>query len=63
MLAALAAIDWTNLAPVGAFVVGAVLATIAVLRVLRVVAVMFGAELRRGRRRPPDDPDDDARSG
>ena len=31
----LAAVDWANLAPVGAFVAGAVLATIATIRITR----------------------------
>jgi hypothetical protein len=41
------------LTPAAAFVAGAVLATVAVLRVVRAVANMFGAEVRRGRRPPP----------
>jgi hypothetical protein len=53
----LAAIDWDNLVPAAAFVLGAILATVAVLRVVRAVSLMFGAEIRRGRRRPPDDDD------
>jgi len=36
-------------------VLGAILATIAVLRVVRAVTLMFGGELRRTRRRHPDD--------
>jgi hypothetical protein len=60
----LAAVDWANLVPAAAFVAGAILATIGVLRVVRAVAVMFGGEIRRGRRRGPSDAgsDDDARS-
>lgn len=57
----IAAHDWANLTVAGAFVLGAILATVSVLRVVRAVAVMFGGELRRGRRRRADD-DDDARS-
>jgi hypothetical protein len=53
----LGAVDWSNVDVAGAFVLGAVLATIAVLRVVRAVSVMFGADLRRRRHRPP--PDDD----
>ena len=57
----LAAHDWSNLTVAGAFVLGAVLATIAVLRVVRAVSVMFGNETRRPRRRPPDpDPQEDS---
>lgn len=57
-----AAVDWGSLTPAVSFVLGAVVATIAVLRVVRAVAVMFGGELRRTRRprrgRHPDpDPD------
>jgi hypothetical protein len=50
------ALDWSNLLPAAAFVLGAILATIGTLRVVRAVAVMFGGELRRGRRRPDGDP-------
>ena len=54
----LGATDWANLTVAGAFVLGAILATIAVLRVVRAVSLMFGGELRRTRgRRPPDDDD------
>jgi hypothetical protein len=54
-----AAINWADLHVAGAFVLGAVLATIACLRVVRAVAVMFGdAKPRRWRRPAPDDPDD-----
>lgn len=49
----LADIDWANLNVAAAFVLGAVLATIAVLRVVRAVAMMFGNETRRSRRPPP----------
>jgi len=55
-----AGVDWSALTPAAAFVAGAVLATIAVLRVVRAVAAMFGGELRRPpRRRPPPEPDGD----
>lgn len=51
------AVDWGDLAPAGAFVAGAVVATFAVLRVVRHLAVMFGGDrYRRHRRPPPDDP-------
>ena len=39
------AVDWGALVPAAAFVLGAVLATVGVLRVVRAVAVMFA---RRG---------------
>lgn len=54
------AVDWGALTPAAAFVAGAVLATIAVLRVVRAVATMFGGEIRqtRPRRRRPDDDSD-----
>lgn len=45
----LAAIDWENLHVAGAFVLGAMLATIAVLRVVRAVTSVF-APYRRHRR-------------
>jgi hypothetical protein len=47
------AVDWSNLTVAAAFILGAVLATLATIRVVRAVAVMFGGELRRGRRGPP----------
>jgi hypothetical protein len=53
------AVDWSALTPAGAFVLGAILATVAVLRVVRAVSVMFGGELHRRRRRPPTPPADD----
>jgi hypothetical protein len=57
-----AGVDWSALTPAAAFVAGAVLATVAVLRVVRAVAAMFGGELRRPpRRRPPDDRSDPER--
>jgi len=45
------AVDWSNLAVAGAFVVGAIVATIAYLRLTRHMMSMFI-------RRPRDDPDD-----
>jgi hypothetical protein len=54
-----AAVDWGALTPAAAFVAGAVLATVAVLRVVRAVASMFAAEIRP-RRPPRRRPDDDA---
>lgn len=51
-----AGVNWSALTPAAAFVAGAVLATVAVLRVVRAVATMFGGEIRRGRRPPPPDP-------
>ena len=53
-----AAVDWGSLTPAAAFVLGAILATIAVLRVVRAVSFMFGADLRRRRRRDPPPGDD-----
>lgn len=50
----LAAVDWDNLVPAAAFVLGAIVATVATLRVVRAVAVMFGRRDRHD--------DDDARS-
>jgi hypothetical protein len=57
----LAAVDWDNLTVAGAFVLGAVLAALATIRVTRAVAIMFGGEIRRARRprrddTPPPDP-------
>lgn len=49
-----AAVDWSNLTVAAAFVLGAVLATVGVLRVVRAVAVMFEAEIRRDRRHRDD---------
>lgn len=46
------AVDWSNLTHAGAFIVGAILATVATLRVVRAVATMFeGVEDRRRVRR------------
>jgi len=56
------AVDWANVDVAGAFVVGAILATVAVLRVVRAVSVMFAdGDRRRGHRRrsPPDDRPDE----
>lgn len=51
------AFDWEAITPAAAFTLGAILATVAVLRVVRAVAVMFGDESRRLRiRRRDDDP-------
>lgn len=41
--------DWSAVTAAGAFVLGATLATIAVLRVVRAVAVMFRQERHRDR--------------
>jgi hypothetical protein len=46
-LALMAAVEWDAVNLAGAFVLGAILATVAVLRVVRAVAVMFRQELRR----------------
>ncbi len=51
------AVDWGALTPAAAFVAGAVLASFAMLRVVRAVTAMFAGEIRRGRRRRPDDDD------
>ena len=52
----LGAVEWANLTVAGAFVLGAVLATIAVLRVVRAVTGVFdGVDDRRWRRRRPPD--------
>jgi ABC-type sulfate transport system permease subunit len=42
-------IDWEDLDVAGAFVLGTVLATVAVLRVVRAVSVMFRQERRKDR--------------
>jgi hypothetical protein len=52
-----AAIDWDNLTVAGAFILGAALATIATIRIVRAVAIMFGGEIRPLRRRRGDDPE------
>ena len=52
-------VDVEALTLAGAFVTGVVLATFAVLRVVRHLAVMFGGDRYRRRLRPPrDEPDD-----
>ena len=55
-----AAVDWGNLHVAGAFLLGAVLATIACLRVMRAVTNFFAGTERglRGRRRRETDDDD-----
>jgi hypothetical protein len=45
--------EWENLQLAGAFLLGAILATIAVLRVVRAVTVLFEGSARRRRLRPP----------
>ena len=45
--------SWGDLTHAAAFLVGAALATIATLRIVRHVAVLFGGD--RYRRRHPDD--------
>lgn len=53
-----AAVDWTDLQLVAAFVAGAVLATIAVLRVVRSVVQIFAERplrARRSRSKPDDE--------
>jgi hypothetical protein len=47
----LATVDWSNLTVAGAFVLGAGLATLATIRVVRAVTVLF--EDGPHRRRPP----------
>lgn len=55
----IAGIDWDQLTPAAAFILGAILATVTVLRVVRAVAMMFGGEIRRARRRTtPGEPGD-----
>ena len=53
-----AAVDWDNLVPAAAFVLGAILATIATIRVVRAVTIMLGGQIHRrpGRRTTPGDP-------
>ena len=50
--------EWTNLHVAGAFLVGAILATMATLRIVRHVTEFF-AGVERRRRRPPGPPTDD----
>jgi hypothetical protein len=47
-----AAVDWDNLVPAAAFVLGAILATIATIRIVRAVS----GTLREERRKDRDDP-------
>lgn len=49
----LGATDWSNLTVAGAFILGAALATVAALRVMRVVMGSYERSLRR--RRSDDD--------
>ena len=50
-----AAVDWSNLAVAGAFVVGACLATIAYLRLTRHMLGMFGRRERKPKTGTGDD--------
>ena len=50
-------VDVESISLAGAFLLGAILATVAVLRVVRSVSAMFEGVERR-RRRPPRDDDD-----
>lgn len=45
----IAAIDWENVNLAGAFIIGAVLATIATIRIMRVVSGAFRSERRKDR--------------
>ncbi len=47
----LGAVDWDNLVPAAAFVLGAVLATFATLRVVRALTGLFSDTAERHRRR------------
>ena len=47
--------DWQNVTHAGAFLLGAILATIACLRIVRAITTLFDDTTRRHRRRPPDD--------
>ena len=55
----LAAVDWDQLVPAGAFVLGAALATLATIRIVRAVTMLFEGSQRplRGRRRRANDDD------
>jgi uncharacterized membrane protein YesL len=44
-----ASVNWSSLNLAGAFVLGAILATLATIRVVRAVAVMFRNERRKDR--------------
>ena len=54
----LGAVDWSNLTVAGAFVVGAVLATVAYLRLTRHMLGMFGRRERGGKTGTGDVDDD-----
>jgi len=51
----LGAVDWSNLTVAGAFIVGAVLAAVAALRMMRFMLGIFEADPRLRRRRRHDD--------
>ena len=51
----LGAIDWENVTHAGAFLLGAVLATVAMLRVVRAVTTLFDDTTRRRHRRRDDE--------
>ena len=55
------AVEWDDLTHAAAFLLGAALATIATLRIVRHIAVLFGGD--RYRRLRPDPPDDQNRAG
>jgi hypothetical protein len=42
-------VDWSNLTVAGAFIAGAVLATFAMIRVVRALTVLFREERRKDR--------------
>ena len=50
----LAAVEWSNLTIAGAFILGAILATVATLRVVHAVTTLF--EVGPSRRRRPKGP-------
>lgn len=54
-----AAIDWSNLTVAAAFMLGAVAATVATLRIVRAVTAMFERVDDRHRRRPYRRPERD----
>jgi hypothetical protein len=56
-----AAVDWASLHVAGAFILGAVFATVATIRVMRAVAGLLASELRRQRRDSGDDRGPDVR--
>lgn len=51
----LATTDWENVTHAGAFLLGAVLATFATLRIMRSVTNFFGSTERERRRRERED--------